>query len=92
MFLDFVVQFSSIQFNTCRQTNLSILKQNAFVLFVTVYIYPDCCSRTSCATEPDDDTGTIRKQQPDALQQKNDTALLPWSRKTQWKNKEEAHT
>jgi hypothetical protein len=60
-------------------TNLSILQQNILILFVTVYVYPDCCSRTSRATEPDDNTGAIRKQQPDALQQKDITALLPWS-------------
>jgi len=65
-----------------QTTNLSVLQQNVLILFITVYIYPDCGARTSRATEPDDDTGPIRKQQPDALQQKDVTALLPWSTKT----------
>jgi hypothetical protein len=64
-----------------QTTNLSVLQQNVLILFVTVYVYPDCGARTSRATEPDDDTGAIRKQQPDALQQKDVTAILSWSRK-----------
>jgi hypothetical protein len=65
-----------------QTTNLSVLQQNVLILFVTVYIYPDCGARTSRATEPDDDTGAIHKQQSDALQQKDVTALLPQSTKT----------
>jgi hypothetical protein len=74
-----------------QTTNLSVLQQDVLILFVTVYVYPDCGTRTSRATEPDDNTGAIRKQQPDALQQKDVTAVLPWSRKTEEKQRCSPH-
>lgn len=72
-------------------THLRILQQNVLILFITVYVYPDCGTRTARATEPDDDTGAIRKQQPDALQQKDVTALLPCSRKPDEKQRCSPH-
>jgi len=76
-----------------QTTNLSVLQQNVLILFITVYVYPDCGARTSRATEPDDNTGAVRKQQPDALQQNNVTALLSWSNgaEKQERNKGAAH-